>query len=221
MTGSDSERAGEDLPSPSGVTFPVQICPLSSPCMRMNSRLLGTARLLWLWVCGVMDVWSCGRVTYGHVKLRACGIVGVWSYGRVELWTSRDLKGGQLQTFYGLSDYGLQFVSARRETLELLMRSHAHTLTRTHAHTPTCSHTHNCHTLTRLHISCLPAHPLACTCPQVPTPLSITPPLHNTPTQCAQLHQLPNSTTPCSTRPRVKICSIIVLCSTNETMINI
>ena len=95
MTGSDSERAGEDLPSPSGVKCLVQICPLSSPCMRMSSRLLGPARplgdkerLAGVWDCGRVELWTRGVAgvwSYGHVELRACGIVGVWSYGRVEL----------------------------------------------------------------------------------------------------------------------------------------
>ena len=42
MSGSDSERARGDPPSPAGVELAIQICPLISPCMRMSSR----ARLL-------------------------------------------------------------------------------------------------------------------------------------------------------------------------------
>ena len=38
MTGSDSKQAGEDPPSLTGVEFPIQVCPLISPCVRMSQR---------------------------------------------------------------------------------------------------------------------------------------------------------------------------------------
>ena len=72
------------------------------------------------------------------MELRACGVAGVWSYGWVQLWTRWGSEGRAIANL--LWAQRLRTANCfceERETLELLTRSHAHTLIRPHAQTLT------------------------------------------------------------------------------------